>query len=280
MSERSCGLSPFDFPRELQFVQDTTRFNNTQNSVKVADFRSNDAVQKDLTVRFYGLYRGGKRFAYKNKRSPSKQGEITVGLEDFAKTLHAFNFGPDDMYGGTRYLFDISKTGGYCKVFSDRDQPLTDSEFKEMAGTYFLAERVRELWESQRKALKDSKEALKPALERKWLIYFAVGELFRALYAKMSTPLEPDLRRLYKPNSWMDGTNSLVLDVIGRVFDIAESVLIQSYELRALDKDGKEDPNFRHRNWFRSDQTLRRNIGMTLKFQTNMDQFRLFPGKN
>ena len=114
----------FDFPRELQFVQDTTRFNNTQNSVKVADFRSNDAVQKDLATRFYGLYRGGKRFAYKNKRSPSRAGELTISLEDFAKTLHAFNYGPDDVAGGTKFLFDTSaKTGGYRKVFGDPSIP-------------------------------------------------------------------------------------------------------------------------------------------------------------
>ncbi len=113
----------FDFPRESQFVQDTTRFNNTQNSVRVADFRSNDPVQKDLASRFYSLYRDGKRFAYKNKRSPSRSGEIAISLEDFAKTLHAFSYGPDDVAGGTKYLFDTTKAGGYRKVFGDPDHP-------------------------------------------------------------------------------------------------------------------------------------------------------------
>jgi hypothetical protein len=268
----------FDFPREIQFVQDTTRFNNTQNSVKVADFRSNDAVQKDLATRFYSLYRGGKRFAYKNKRSPSRGGELSISLEDFAKTLHAFDHGPDDVAGGTRYLFDTSaKTGGYRKVFGDPDHPLTDPDFKAMAGTYFLCEQVKEIWEAERAGLKKRKEPLRPALERKWLVYYVVGALLRALYGKLGADLTADIRCLYKPNQWMDGANPAVVDLIGRVYSIATDVATQSYEFRAEDEE-----SFRHRNWFRSEQTLQdveKNIERALKFQTSFEQFRLFPEK-
>jgi hypothetical protein len=260
----------------MQFVQDTTRFNNTQNSVKVADFRSNDAVQKDLAARFYSLYRGGKRFAYKNKRSPSRAGELSISLEDFAKTLHAFEYGPDDVAGGTRYLFDTSiKSGGYRKVFGDPEHPLTDPDFKTMAGTYFLCEQVKELWEAERTALKKSQQPLRPALERKWLIYYVVGALLRAIYEKLGVDLVSDLRRLYKPNQWIDGENPSVVELIKRVYSIATDIAEQCYDLRSEDTE-----NFRHRNWFRSEQTLKdldRNIERDLKFKTTLKEFRLFP---
>src|SRR6202044_829765 len=91
----------FSLGKDTDFLADATRFNNTQNAIKVSDFRSNDPIQKDLNRRFSGLNRNGKPFVYKNKRSREPIGnKIAIGMEDFAKTLHAFNFGPDDMFGG------------------------------------------------------------------------------------------------------------------------------------------------------------------------------------
>lgn len=146
-----------------------------------------------------------------------------------------------------------------------------------MAGTYFLCERVKELWEAERAALKKNKEALRPALERKWLVYYAVGTVLRAIYGKLGADLTVDLRRLYKPNQWMDNENPSVCQVIDHVYSIATDVAVQSYEIRAEDEE-----SFRHRNWFRSEQTLRdieKNIDRALKFQATLSQFRLFPEK-
>ena len=249
----------FDFPREMQFVQDTTRFNNTQNSIKVADFRSNDAVQKDLAKRFYGLYRGGKRFAYKNKRSPSKPGEFTISLEDFAKTIHSFDYGPDDVAGGTRYLFDVSSKGGYRKVFIDPDQPFSETEFRLVAGTYFLCEQVKEFWDAERSDAKKTAGALRPALERKWLVYYVIEALLRAIYAKLDADLAIDIRRLYKPNAWMDGVNSSVIGTIKQTYSIASDIAVQSYEFRAEDANNFSAPklvqvganSFRYREDYR-----------------------------
>jgi hypothetical protein len=241
----------FSFPQEISFVQDTTRFNNTQNSVKVADFRSNDPVQKDLATRFYQLHLGSKRLAYKNKRSPSKAAEIAINLEEFAKTLHSFNFGPDDMQGGTKYLFDTSSKGGYKKVFGDPEHHLGDDEFKLMSGTYFACEQIKDLWDKERVSSKKKGEALRPALERKWLVYFVVGALLRAIYKRLNADLEADLRRLYKPNSWIDGANKNVSNTFEKYYEVAAGFATQAYDLRAEDVD-----TFRHRNWFRSEQTL------------------------
>ncbi len=45
-------LMSFKYPAEVSFVREVTKYNNTQNAVKIADFRSNDRVQKDLAHRF------------------------------------------------------------------------------------------------------------------------------------------------------------------------------------------------------------------------------------
>ena len=47
----------FSLTRDADFLSDATRYNNTQNAIKVSDFRSNDPVQKDLHRRFSNLNR-------------------------------------------------------------------------------------------------------------------------------------------------------------------------------------------------------------------------------
>jgi hypothetical protein len=48
---------------EQEFLYSITKFNNTQNAIKVADFRSNDKVQLDVAAKFEKLpARGGKKF--------------------------------------------------------------------------------------------------------------------------------------------------------------------------------------------------------------------------
>lgn len=91
---------------EQSFLDNVTRFNNTQNAVKISDFRSNDPVQQDIRAKFDKVAaRKGKKFIYKNKRSAEGQSKIVFGMEEFAKTLYAFEYGPADAHGGTRHLF-------------------------------------------------------------------------------------------------------------------------------------------------------------------------------
>jgi hypothetical protein len=46
-----------------------TKSNNTQNTIKISDFRSNDPVQDALRDQFGGLVRGGRKVAYLPKRT-------------------------------------------------------------------------------------------------------------------------------------------------------------------------------------------------------------------
>jgi hypothetical protein len=91
-----------------------------------------------------------------------------------------------------------------------------------------------------------------PALERKGLIYFAVGELERQNCAKQGWDLNHDLMKLVKPNNWLDDPESKPHIALSKAFEITSKVLAQQYDLKKkTDGDG-----FKHRNWFRDIGTL------------------------
>ena len=87
-------------------MDSVTKYNNTQNAIRISDFRSNDKIQHDIKARFNALPSlGGRKFSYKNKRAGAGEreaasgGDTSIGMEEFTKTLLGFLFGPDDVYG-------------------------------------------------------------------------------------------------------------------------------------------------------------------------------------
>jgi len=256
-------LMSFGYPAEVPFVNEVTKYNNTQNAVKVADFRSNDEVQKDMARRFNNLNLNGRKYEYKNKRSGKKRNSIAVTLEELTKALFAFRFGPDDMWGGTGKLFDASATGLYTKVFDNPDSPLTESEFNLITGTFLACDHVKRLWEEHRKSLRSKQTTMHPALERKGLVYYAVGELERQSYAKQGWSLDQDLSKLAKPNSWLSEANTAPKQALFKAFEISSKVLSQQYDAKK-----KNDAAFKHRNWFRDQETIRAiNEGLELALE-------------
>jgi hypothetical protein len=238
---------------EQSFLDSITRFNNTQNSIKVSDFRSNDPVQMELAHRFEKLTRGGKRFWYKNKRVAKQDASrIAIGMEEFAKTVFAFKLGPDDIYGGTKFLFDTNPDGGYRLLFGDANgvwDTLTDEEFKLLAGSWFVCEHVRTVWNKEKeRRLAEGLPETKNALERRWMVYFVVGELLREVYRQIGADLDSEIRRLSKPG-WMleDGVEARSVEKYTR---LACSVLIKAY------RSASKGADFSHRNWFREKATL------------------------
>jgi hypothetical protein len=170
-------------------------------------------------------------------------------MEDLAKTVHAFRYGPDDMFGGTRYLFDVSAKGGYVTVFGEPVSQMKDDEFKLLAGTYFLCEEVHSLWREKRES--DNEEGKNsPGMERRWIVYYAVGELLRMVYAHDAAELDADLRKLSKPNTWQDTPAHPVKRTSVELFKLAATALNKAYNQAAKQQD------FRHRNWFRNLDTL------------------------
>jgi hypothetical protein len=244
-------ISEFSLAKDHEFLTDITRYNNTQNSVKISDFRSNDPVQKDLSRKFQGVVRRGKTYWYKNKRSrETRDRVIAISLEELAKTVHAFRFGPDDVWGGTKYMFEIGPKGGYEKVFGPPVGHLNEAEFRLLAGTYFACEEIRNLWEEDKRKSQGNDEALQPAIERRWMVYFTVGELLRLAYKNAPGELDEDLRRLSRPQ-WLDEEAGPPMSCLDELYGIAASALRQTYEA-----DSRTTDDFRHRNWFRSDATL------------------------
>ena len=262
---------------EKSFVDDVTRYNNTQTAVKVSDFRSNDVVQLDLMRRFQQVTRKDKRYLYKNKRSVDKpQSSLIFTLDDFTKTVHAFRCGPHDVYGGQAYLFDQSLGQGYKKVFPEPDQYLTDRDFEIIAGTFFLCDQIREDWQTERKQRQSASEDLDPSLERRWMIFYAAGEMLRQRYAQLSKDLSTDLRLLAKPNTWKDDPEAPLLETVKQLGTDAMECLTEVYKQKKEDKGGE----FIQRNWFRDPRTLediKRDVSKTVS-RMRKDKSHWLPG--
>lgn len=240
---------------EQRFLDNVIKYNNTQNAIKLSDFRSNDRVQHSLRKHFSDLpSRGGKKFQYKNKRTGERDANyVAIGMEEFIKSIHAFQFGPDDVYGGTQYMFDTDEKGGYGKLFGDGSIEVTSERFRELAGIWFLCEYVRELWKRR-----EHSEA--EALERRWMVYFAVGESLRIIYRLAARPMVEELRLLADPR-WKEGSEPKYehLRVVTKAHaEAAFSAVKKAYEA------AKKVEGFTHRNWFRNESTLKE-IGSELE---------------
>lgn len=105
-----------DLSNEL--IENIIRFNNSQNQMEVADFRSNDKIQTRLRKEFeaipYANYAAGRRgsFEDKIKRSNKSFGSYFVG-----QALCAFHGDPITAYNRKREIWANNKY--YCKVFND-----------------------------------------------------------------------------------------------------------------------------------------------------------------
>jgi hypothetical protein len=111
---RITQFDPKKTQPEQEFLDNVTKFNNTQNAIKLSDFRSNDRVQFDLRRKFEQLPAlGGKKFSYKNKRSGERERDvIAIGMQEFVKTLYAFLYGPDDVFGVLAMFLTRRKVAG------------------------------------------------------------------------------------------------------------------------------------------------------------------------
>jgi AIPR protein len=223
-----------------------TQFNNTQNVVKVSDFRSNDAVQENLKEQFKSLTYRGKHVVYVPKRtdSPPKNSEL-VRLEEFAKSVFAFLRDPISFSGATAFLFDDT-AGGYNMVFGDGQakwERMPDEEFRLRAAIYWLSKEFGAHMREDRKSETDPD--VKAALERKWMLMFATRKVFEHYYPN---GWKGQLRKLYK-GDWAlgaDAKGKLLL----QIYRDARAGVVMAYKISK-----KHDSKFVHRNWMRSKET-------------------------
>ena len=174
------------------FTENIIRFNNTQNPVKISDFRANDQIQKFLATELTKLSGRGPipRFVYTPKRGARKggRGGRQLGSEELAKVRHSFIYGPTTSFKEPKTFFDNSGDGRYWEAFGiDGNEVATwpSEALAEAAVALALNDQVR----AQAKELKSiDKERNRDSPEGKYLSRmsrYVVGLVGEALRRQM-----------------------------------------------------------------------------------------------
>ena len=221
-----------------------TQFNNTQNTIKDSDFRSNDPVQQHLKDQFAKIWRRGRQVVYLPKRTDitPKNSEV-VRLEEFAKSVYAFLYDPTAFSGATAFLFNDDSNGGYNLIFGDGEtkwEKMPENEFRLRAAIYWLAREFGDHLRQDR--AEESDPDSKAALERKWMLIFAVRKVFEHYFPNGSWRLE--LQKLYKGDWQIDvGARG---ELLMKIYRDAKAGVTTAYKTAK-----RYDPGFVHRNWMR-----------------------------
>ena len=259
---------------KLKFLEKVIRYNNTQNAVKISDFRSNDGVQKSLARHFEKQTRGGKEYYYKSKRMKpnpkNKKNKIVIELDGFCRTIYSFLYGPAKFDGNLSHLYDDSSpSGGYYLLFGDKDSnlildTLSEKACEQFAAIFFVCEYVKEIF---KKEIKDREEddsksltgdeennsllLSKGALHGKFLICYVIGQAFYYISDQENQSIKDYLvSQKFNDPDWRKDVKKqkLIKDLVSLCCD----VLIQDYNSRREKKD------FNNRNWRREQDTLER----------------------
>jgi len=230
------------------FSSDITKYNNSQNVIKVSDFRSNDPIQNDLRNKFE-YHRAGRRVQYIPKRTDKNASRNTfpIKLEDYAKVCYSFLFDPIKFAGSTSFLFDDSDQGGYTKVFGNGVRVwdvMPDEEFRLRSAVWWMSEefnRALKLFKSGELSQEE-----RGALERKWFLLFAAKLVLQRWYGEES--YKDTIRPHYRGDWEMD--KGSVGQWYRELFEISKESLVYVYSA------AREDETFVHRNWTRSPKTL------------------------
>jgi len=254
--------------KETEFIEKITQFNNTQNAVKISDFRSNDGVQTSLASYFDTITFGGKKYHYKNKRTKeAPRNSISINLDDFCKAIHSFDKGPVDFFGGVKYLYETNPSGGYYCLFGDTESnqilnALSKDRLQIFAAKFFICETARIKFDEEKKNRISDEERnrnsddntpliSKRALEGRYLIFFTVGVIFREIAHIEKTELENLLLSHDFDNpTWRN--DSRKMELIETVVKLSCDILTQDYQHSIRNRD------FVYRNWFREQDTLKR----------------------
>lgn len=149
---------------EKGFNADIIRFNNTQNVIKVSDFRANDKIQIWLEKAFNEHKPRGcldTRVSYMRKRTGrnKKPGEYLVRLEDFVKIRFTWRKEPTRAIADPKSLWTASSEGGVYEDAIGVDDEIVDFYANEQMNDCILAVAIYRAIEEASVALaKESKE--------------------------------------------------------------------------------------------------------------------------
>jgi hypothetical protein len=225
-----------------------TQFNNTQNTIKDSDFRSNDPVQLHLKDQFSKLWRRGRQVAYMPKRTDitPKNSEV-VRLEEFAKSVYAFLADPTSFSGATAFLFNDDSTGGYNLIFGDGEnkwEKMPENEFRLRAAIYWLAQEFGTYMKEDR--VNEADADSRAALERKWILIFAARKVLEHYFPE--DLWKQELQKLYK-GDWQLGEEPRG-ELLLRIYKDAKAGVTTAYKTAK-----RYDSSFVHRNWMRGKGT-------------------------
>lgn len=181
---RASVLTRFVKCDDPEILADIVRYNNTQNKVEAADFRSKDAVQDRLRSEFAATldadYRGGRRGGISDAivRSRNLLPDSAV-----AQALAAFHLQPNLAYNETRRIWDDD--GVYARFFSDR------TTARHIIFAYSL---LRAL-EATKKRLADTADESRTEHQRRQMAYFRRRGSIHLLVAAISASIETFLAR-------------------------------------------------------------------------------------
>ena len=241
---------PIKYSKAGRFREDVIRANNTQNVIKISDFRSNDSIQTDLQKRF-NYRRFGRQVRYVPKRTAAETNRNTdvIRLEEFSKVIYSFLRDPTPFSSSTSYLFDDSENKGYCVVFGDGEEAwgsMPEEEFRLRSTIWWIAASFGATLKGDRR--KETDEVRRMALERKWWILFAARVVLEANfgsdYPSVITPF-------YK-GDWTLG-NGKTGTFFQLLYNRAVAATVMAYRA-AKNAPGSK---YTHRNWMRSSSTVR-----------------------
>ncbi len=233
-----------NYEEEGKLRERIIRYNNTQTTIKPADFRSNDPIQNDLKKKFEKLTKNGKRVHYMNKRTDPQNdsGVIKIKMEDFAKVIYAFLGDSTEVERNPNLLFDAEKEG-YKTVFGNGEEiyegEMPNEAFQLRACIWWISDTFEQQRKEDKKVLQDT-VALK-ALQRKWLLLYTARVL---LEKKLGENRWKDwLCKGYK-GDWEFRKDRFGKSV-GNLYDVSKRMLKMRY------KEDSKRADFEHRNWFR-----------------------------
>lgn len=211
---------------------DIVKFNNTQNKVEAADFRSKDPVQQRLRAEFQTIpeaaYRGGRRGGVKAaiERFPNLVADQAV-----AQALAAFHGEPNLAYNETRKIW--VDDGTYAAYYSDR------TTARHIVFAYALLRSI----EATKKRLSDLPEEGRTEAQRRQMDFFRRRGSHLLLLAAISSSIETFLNRAV-PDRWAltFADNCSPADGLTRWQPIVDSALAFAQQLSDATDLGLKNP--------------------------------------
>ena len=201
------------------FNQEIIKSNNSQNTIKLSDFRSNDQIQHWLEKKFSELKPNEilPNIKYSRKRSYKRtRGATLIKLEEFAKIRYSFLHEPSKCLSQPKSLWTNAEDGGlYEKSFGVNNEVLSEWSNKEffesiLAVCIFL----RYLEEAKKLGKKNSE--IKYLNRLKWHAISLAGLFRREIYPE-------------KPAKNIFSKSSNFNEFWDKYWDIAFDVLDDSY---------------------------------------------------